>query len=1488
MFKKKLQKTTAFFLAVLMIVTGVSSQMAIVASTVDSVETSVTNYADFMTQLKQLEVYAEEYAAAVPGQKTGKLVLNFIRTGVERYLDTEWTVLAGQELVTFTNYVKQQDEENGTSVMALRDIVTDEFILPNGNQVDFGHMFGCMEISYEKPGSADLSGWAGDLCDLFRYCVKDAEVPSGDVDTMAAYIRANCLGVDASEAFGWDDFWGDMDAYYLITEYQKANGTVKFSTLMDAYFTDTLDDTIRTVYFMNNRFAVADNNDAVRKAIYDAYSSDVGISVLESKRGLSTYNALREACCYAIADYIYEKAQGKLIAGTDKEDTASNGYYSVFSDTESVLAPGITQNIKYAQTVDGKQIVYYVATVDINRDDVMIMANYKDNAPDPLNWGMQTVADQVAALVGNYKDQYEYFTPIVATNGNGYNIYTGEPGGLLIMDGTWYHAVGRDGFFAILKTGEAIIGTQADYATYEGKIKEAIGGFGAVLIKDGEIVVTKNANYTASRASRTAIGIKENGEVVMMVLDGRQQPFSAGGSMEEIAQIMWEAGCVEAINLDGGGSTTFLSKPAGADMIGLTNRPSDGYQRMVAASLVAISTAKPSNVFNEAIISSDYEYITAGTSMKFSAKGVSITGNAAPIPDGAYWRVSDETLATIDSKTGVFTASAVGDVTVEFIVDDVVVGSKVIHVVVPDDIKFVEDKITAIYGEPKEIGVTVWYQGYQVAFTPLRDALVFLDYEIDSTTGMPIPYFSSKAGTIEGLTLTGTDANGVRTTPIYAALMIGGDIIATAATVNLYHKNEATFDFDNATSGNRSLAWLREIENARSTDNKLYRVTDPTKPIKVNYTFGLDMSVIEMPAQLEPLKGMLDGGNTALTAWDLLLSFAERICVQTNVQIRVELSPELEVDISNLKILTDYFELTRATLDENNVLTVVCHWKNQGAAIDPATANSLCILTGISATVKDTAAYFNNEVTITNNGTVAYDIYASFSALHSFAQDPANQAQYGLYPFEHSDAAYPTGCRGSEHDSGGHFSSQYADFQDSYKVNKEIRQGWQEEDGEYYFYVDNKPVTGTQLVTDRHDANKLRFYDFDEEGKLVSEQGANGLVWLGEDLYYAILGEAATGWQIIGEDCYYFHPDTGKAVDGKFTIRESKNSWQTGDFEYTFENHILVRGVWEYDTYEGQSGWRYRWAGDWKKACWFEVDGETYHVNKNYPYYVTTGYAPYIKNYPSEKQEDLLICLFDERGALMKDYAGPVDIDGTQMFFMNGVLYSAGIYPRYNGSTWYKGLTQGTDGYYYYVNNDGSVFLGTEEENTKWFKSTDDSGAWANGFVAVDKGYTFDEYGRLTTDLLASSNTTITDATKPTEGESKIVTNVIGRVLSVRAEVTCKVMYRGADGKYHAIEAKVNPYATGTFSANTSTEYNFTVPQDATDVKIVVAGDFSGDGQITNEDIADLQKAALGKDGATLSDEQKFICDANGDGRITAVDLLFIKAAQLGKKPLDW
>ncbi|MFQ6605819.1 MAG: phosphodiester glycosidase family protein [Fidelibacterota bacterium] len=69
---------------------------------------------------------------------------------------------------------------------------------------------------------------------------------------------------------------------------------------------------------------------------------------------------------------------------------------------------------------------------------------------------------------------------------------------------------------------------------------------------------------------RTAVGYRQNDDLVVVVVDGRQKE-SRGVSLEELAQIMIELGCVEALNLDGGGSSAMvaagelLNRPAGSD-----------------------------------------------------------------------------------------------------------------------------------------------------------------------------------------------------------------------------------------------------------------------------------------------------------------------------------------------------------------------------------------------------------------------------------------------------------------------------------------------------------------------------------------------------------------------------------------------------------------------------------------------------------------------------------------------------------------------------------------------------------------------------------------------------------------------------------------------------------------------------------------------------------------------------------------------------------
>jgi exopolysaccharide biosynthesis protein len=74
--------------------------------------------------------------------------------------------------------------------------------------------------------------------------------------------------------------------------------------------------------------------------------------------------------------------------------------------------------------------------------------------------------------------------------------------------------------------------------------------------------------YT-QRHPRTAIGWRADGTLVLVVVDGRQPRISVGMTINELAHLMLDLGCVEAINLDGGGSSTMVIRNK------IVNNPSD-------------------------------------------------------------------------------------------------------------------------------------------------------------------------------------------------------------------------------------------------------------------------------------------------------------------------------------------------------------------------------------------------------------------------------------------------------------------------------------------------------------------------------------------------------------------------------------------------------------------------------------------------------------------------------------------------------------------------------------------------------------------------------------------------------------------------------------------------------------------------------------------------------------------------------------------------
>lgn len=95
---------------------------------------------------------------------------------------------------------------------------------------------------------------------------------------------------------------------------------------------------------------------------------------------------------------------------------------------------------------------------------------------------------------------------------------------------------------------------------------------GPLLVLDNEKEQLDSVPFNKLRHPRTAIGIKANGNVLLLTVDGRQAN-SAGMSLFELTKIMKWLGCTSAINLDGGGSTALWVSGYGEN--GVVNHPSD-------------------------------------------------------------------------------------------------------------------------------------------------------------------------------------------------------------------------------------------------------------------------------------------------------------------------------------------------------------------------------------------------------------------------------------------------------------------------------------------------------------------------------------------------------------------------------------------------------------------------------------------------------------------------------------------------------------------------------------------------------------------------------------------------------------------------------------------------------------------------------------------------------------------------------------------------
>lgn len=123
-------------------------------------------------------------------------------------------------------------------------------------------------------------------------------------------------------------------------------------------------------------------------------------------------------------------------------------------------------------------------------------------------------------------------------------------------------------------------------------LKFAMGG-GSIILKNGVAMQTNIINK--GRHPRTGIGVTQDGsKIVIITVDGRNG--YAGLTQKEFGEIFKSFGCYNAMNLDGGGSTTMVKKTKAMDKAEIINKPSGGTPRAVVSGVGVFSSDNPGAV----------------------------------------------------------------------------------------------------------------------------------------------------------------------------------------------------------------------------------------------------------------------------------------------------------------------------------------------------------------------------------------------------------------------------------------------------------------------------------------------------------------------------------------------------------------------------------------------------------------------------------------------------------------------------------------------------------------------------------------------------------------------------------------------------------------------------------------------------------------------------------------------------------------------------
>jgi len=463
-------------------------------------------------------------------------------------------------------------------------------------------------------------------------------------------------------------------------------------------------------------------------------------------------------------------------------------YYNVIENNTYNLAPGAVESEIVINNDDGsRRQVVHVIEVDPTNDNISVMPTFKNidhgvDYTDTNNHGTMEMSKQAAYIESTLgKNVVGAMNVCLSWSFN-------HPYGLLLYEGEVLHdsrssceICGNSGhpgggYLVIYKDGKAELREPNAPLTGEEWMAQTICF--AWLVKDG-VSKYPTEDHTGDGAPRSVIGVKADGSLVLMMVDGRMAPYSDGFTSHEMAQMMLDLGCVDAINCDGGGSSTFITEREGTGDLSVKSRFSDGAERQTLTGIAIVSKAVADGKFHHASVSTEDGYVTPGSTVDFTAIGADSAGGPAELPENISWQLKDPSMGTIEN--GVFVSNGkVGTAVAQLVYDGQVVGEASVQVVIPDSLSFTMANITAPYGKTVSLDLVAKY-GYSEVVLKNSDISYVLS--------------DSNIGTIEGKTLFATDSETVTGGTVKAILTHNEEVFAEA-NITLGKASKIAYDFE--------------------------------------------------------------------------------------------------------------------------------------------------------------------------------------------------------------------------------------------------------------------------------------------------------------------------------------------------------------------------------------------------------------------------------------------------------------------------------------------------------------------------------------------------------------------------------------------------------------------------------------------------------------------------------------------------------------------